>query len=131
MAQESRAMKRIYLVLGGIILAIGLLHMLATLRYTHPKSAIWFFGTGIALVLAGVLNLLNHSYGRIAPGLWRVCMASNVFMLAFAAFAGVKSGASAGEFVFMLGTLGGATALSLTSRSLREPSAASGGKPRP
>jgi hypothetical protein len=42
-------------------------------------------------------------------------------MLVFAAVAGLNDGAGWGELVNILGMLGGATALSLTAKSLREP----------
>ena len=62
-------MRRIYGILPWGMIALGILHMAATWRYSAlTASALWFFSAGIATVLAGSLNLLNHAYGAIAPG---------------------------------------------------------------
>lgn len=62
------------------MIALGVLHMLATFRFfnTVNNAALWFFNGGIAFVLTGTLNLLHRAYGRIAPGVRRVCIGTNI-----------------------------------------------------
>ena len=69
-------MKYLYAILSGGMVALGVLHMLATFRLFHTvnTAALWFFSGGIALVLTGTLNLLHRvsfspsfSLGNTAP----------------------------------------------------------------
>jgi hypothetical protein len=103
----------------GIVALAGVL-MLATLHFfkTLTSAALWFFSGGIALALTGALNLLHRAYGRVAPGLRKVCIGTNMIMLAFGIVSGVVTGASVAEFALVLGLMGGATALSLSRGSL-------------
>ena len=108
-----RVLNRIYAFLGWAIIALGSLHMLTTFRLSSsPASRVWFFGSGIALVLLGALNLLHRTYGQSAPGLRTVCRSANIFLTLFAAVAGTVTRASIPEFVIILGLIGGATILS-------------------
>ena len=111
-------MTKIYFVFGMGIILLGLLHLAAAVfSYEALTSeASWFFSGGIAIVLTGALNLLNRTYGRIAPGLRFVCIGTNACMTVFSAAAGTATGASVGEYLVILGLIGGATALSLTRR---------------
>lgn len=113
-------MKRIYLFLGWGIVILGAIHMLATMRFfkSVTGAALWFFSGGMAMSLTGALNLLNRSYGQIAPGLRKVCIGANIIMTAFGILAGAVNRASIAEFVLVLGLCGGATALSLTRGAL-------------
>ncbi len=77
-----------------------------------PVTKIWFFAAGIAMVLAGVLNLLNRQYGLRAFGVRAACIATNVFMLCFAGVAGRVTNASAPEQIVMLSVLTSALILS-------------------
>ena len=74
----------LYSVLGWGIVALGVVHMTATFRFfgSLTGAAIWFFTGGIAMVLAGALDLLNRAYGAAAPGLRWFCVATNVTMTA-------------------------------------------------
>ena len=116
-------MKYLYAILSWGIVALGALHMMATLRLQHAFniSTLWFFSGGIALTLTGILNLLHRIYGRIAPGLRRVCIGTNIFMTIFGVLLGVVSHASIAGFTLVLGLIGGATALSLSRRALIQP----------
>ena len=116
-------MKYLYAILSWGIVALGAVHMLATLRLQHALniSTLWFFSGGIALALTGTLNLLHRVYGRIAPGLRRVCIGTNIFMTIFGVLLGVVSHASIAGFTLVLGLIGGATALSLSRRALIQP----------
>jgi hypothetical protein len=113
-------MKYLYAILSWGIVALGVLHMLATFRLFHALNgaALWFFSGGIALVLTGTLNLLHRVYGRIAPGLRRVCIGTNILMTIFGVLSGVVSHASMAGFTLVLGLIGGATVLSLSRRAL-------------
>jgi hypothetical protein len=115
-------MKLIYLILSWGLVALGAVHMLATPRSFESltSSALWFASGGIAIALAGVLNLLNRHYGRIAPGLRRACFGANLVMTAFGALTGTVSGAGVGQFALVLGLCGGATVLSLIPGALKE-----------
>lgn len=108
-----RVLNRIYAFLGWAIIGLGGLHMLTTFRLSSsPAFRVWFFGSGIALVLVGAINLLHRAYGQSAPGLRAVCRSANIFITLFAAVAGTATRASIAEFVIIVGLLGGATALS-------------------
>jgi hypothetical protein len=113
-------MKYLYAILSWGIVALGVLHMIATFRVSHTlnSAALWFFSGGMVLVLTGILNLLNRAYGRIAPALRRVCIGTNIFMTIFGVLSGVVTHAGIAGFTLVLGLLGGATALSLSRRTL-------------
>jgi len=113
-------MQRLYAVAGWGIVALGALHMSATRFDALTTSALWFFSGGIALALTGALNLLNRTYGRVAPGLRWVCIGTNVVTTLFSVVLGIVDGAWPAHFVLVLGLLGGATVLSLTPTALLE-----------
>ncbi len=99
-------MKILYALVAAAILALGVLHMATTFRLASSlTSKVWFFGAGIALALAGILNLLNRQYGLGAFGLRAVCIGTNIFMVCFASIAGRITGASLAEQVIMLAVL--------------------------
>lgn len=116
-------MKYLYAILSWGIVALGVVHMLATLRIFHTLSsaALWFFSGGIALALTGTLNLLHRKYGHVATGLRRVCIGTNILMTIFGALSGYVTHASIAEFTLVLGLIGGATVLSLSRRVLVQP----------
>jgi hypothetical protein len=55
-------------VLAWTIFALGVVHCLVTfVAYkAFSLAAVWFFGTGLALLFLGMLNLLRIRHGRIA-----------------------------------------------------------------
>ncbi len=68
-------MKILYALFAAAILALGVLHMATTFRLSSsPVAKVWFFGAGMALALAGVLNFLNRRYGLAAFGLRAACI---------------------------------------------------------
>ena len=71
----------------------------------------------MAMSLTGALNLLNSSYGSVAPGVKKVCVAANIFMTLFALVAGRVTNASVAEKVVILALVGSATVLSVLKRS--------------
>jgi hypothetical protein len=108
-------MRFLYAIVSWGIVALGAVHMLATLFIFNAltSAALWFFSGGIAMVLTGALNLLHRAYGRNAPGLRRVCVGTNLVMLAFGIVSGAVSHANIAQFTLVLGLLVGATVLSL------------------
>jgi hypothetical protein len=116
-------MKLLYAIVSWGIVALGALHMLATFGIFHTlnSSALWFFSGGITLALTGTLNLLNRTYGHIAPGLRRVCIGTNILITIFSVLSGVVTHAGIASFALVLGLLGGATALSLSRSALVHP----------
>jgi len=112
-------MRALYAVSATAIFILGLLHMATTFRLSStPTAKVWFFGTGIAIALCGLLNLLNRRYGLDAFGLRATCIASNVLMICFAVVAGQATGASIAERIGLLTLLGVALLLS----TMRSPS---------
>jgi putative Ca2+/H+ antiporter (TMEM165/GDT1 family) len=105
---------RLYAFAGWAIVALGGLHMLATIRLSAstPAFRVWFFGSGLAMALVGALNLLNRTYGHSAAGLRIVCRVANILVTLFAVVAGALTGASLAEFVVILSLLGSASLLS-------------------
>lgn len=106
-------MRRLYQLLASGLVLLGVVHMVSTLGIFETISgpAVWFFSGGLAIVLTGALNLLNASYGRVAPGLRWTCVGANAIMLIFAVVTGTVTGASVGEFVIVFGLLGGVALL--------------------
>ena len=111
-----RIVNRLYALISWAIVALGGLHMLATIRLSasSPAFRVWFFGSGIAMALVGALNLLHRAYGHSAPGLRVVCRTANILLTVFAVAAGALTGASLVEYLVILGLLGGASILSFT-----------------
>ena len=91
-----RIVNRLYAFVGWAIVALGGLHMLTTIRLSAstPAFRVWFFGAGLAMALAGALNLLHRAYGHSAAGLRIVCRVANILLTLFAAVAGALTGAS-------------------------------------
>ncbi len=80
-------MKFLYKIITGLIIALGFLHLALTpFNYKQfDMDAFWFVGTGLAIILAGVLNfVVIRERGR--DSLIRViCVVINVsFALLFA-----------------------------------------------
>lgn len=109
-----RIWNRLYAFVGWAIVALGGLHMLVTFRLSSstPAFRVWFFGSGLAMALVGAMNLLHRAYGRSAVGLRIVCWIANILLTLFAVAAGALTGASIGEYVLVLGLVGGALILS-------------------
>jgi len=115
-------MTLLYAIVSWGIVALGVIHMLATLRsHALSSAAIWFFSGGITLVLTGTHNLLNRSYGHVAPGLRKVCIGTNIGITMFGVLSGIVTHSGIAGFILVLGLMGGATVLSLTRRSLVGP----------
>ena len=109
-----RIVNRLYAFVGWAVIALGGLHMLTTIRLSAstPAFRVWFFGSGIAMALAGALNLLHRAYGHSAPGLRIVCRSANILLTLFAVAAGTVTRATPIELVLVVGLTGGALILS-------------------
>lgn len=48
-------------ILGWLLVAFGVANCVGTFAMYHPlnRSAIWFFGSGVALIAVGMLNLIR------------------------------------------------------------------------
>lgn len=108
-------MRRAYQAFGWGIVMLGSLHMITTFRVFDAltSAAVWFFGAGIAMALAGALNLLNAAYGHAARGLRLTAIVTNLALVIYASLAGVAGRASPAEFVVIVGLVAGTAALSL------------------
>jgi asparagine N-glycosylation enzyme membrane subunit Stt3 len=76
-------MKSVHAVASILIVALGLLHCGFTFANYHGLSyeAIWFLGTGVAIILAGFINIaMLRDQGRDAV-IWTMALVTNVFFL--------------------------------------------------
>lgn len=77
----------IHRIVTGLIIALGVVHIGFTYHdYDRlTMGAVWFIGTGVALILAGFLNvILRRDAGRDRLVRW-LCQGTNmVFTLGFA-----------------------------------------------
>lgn len=56
-------LNRIHSLVAWLIVAIGMVHMLATFRLSGPAlGKLWFFGSGLAIALVGPVNVLYRAY---------------------------------------------------------------------
>ena len=124
-----RIVNRFYAFLGWAIVALGGLHMLTTIRLSAstPVFRVWFFGAGLAMSLAGALNLLHRAYGHSAAGLRYVCRTANVLLTLFAVTAGALTGASPAAFIVIVSLTGGAFILSFVRSAVNPAHEKSGG----
>jgi hypothetical protein len=108
-------MRTLYLILAVLIILLGLVHISATfLLFDALNSrAVWFASGGLAIVLTGLLNLLNRAYGAGAPGVRWVTVGANAVMTLFAALAGLAGAASGAQLVVIVGMMAAATLLSV------------------
>lgn len=73
-----------------LIILLGLVHIAFTFHDYDQISleAAWFFGTGVAIVLAGFLNVAMLRDGGKDKVIWAMCLMANfVFLGMFAAAA--------------------------------------------
>ena len=107
-------MRMAYAVASWALCALGFLHMAATPgRFPAITSgALWFFNTGVLIVLVASLNLLNRAYGAATPGLKRVCIAFNLVNVGLTVVGGVVGGARPVEWFVVLAIVVPLTVLS-------------------
>jgi hypothetical protein len=76
-------------IITGLIIALGSLHVLFTFHDYDSFSlkAMWFAGAGVAIILAGFLNLiLLRDVGKDKL-VWMLCFLTNLFFAALFAVA--------------------------------------------
>ncbi|MGQ0661829.1 hypothetical protein [Sphingosinicella sp.] len=113
-------MRRIYLILALLVILLGLFHTVSTARFfdAFNSRAIWFASGGLLLVLTGVLNLLNRSYGARASGVRWATIATNMVMTVFAALAGIAGAASGAQLAVIVGLIAATTLVSALPRAI-------------
>ena len=107
-------MHRLYAALAWSAIGLGVLHIAATPRYAHElnQAALWFVSGGLLMILTGILNLLNRTYGTVAPGVRRAAMATSAVTTAFGAVAGTLGQPTVLEFAVVISIFGGCTVCS-------------------
>jgi len=107
--------RTVYAILSWALAALGGLHMAATSRSANLVSlnALWSFSAGVLMAFCAALNLLNRTYGPVAPGVRRVCLAANLVVTAISVTGGVLSHAGPLEWSIVLGILVPLTVLSI------------------
>jgi peptidoglycan/LPS O-acetylase OafA/YrhL len=79
-------MKTIHKIASFLIAILGLVHIGFTFHDYDGLSmnAAWFFGTGIAIVLAGFMNIAMFRDGGKDTVIWAMCLITNlVFLIGF------------------------------------------------
>ena len=112
-------MRTAYAVLSWLLLAFGLMHIAATpSRFDALTSgALWFVSGGVLMLLVASLNLLNRSYGALAPGIRRVAWAANVVNVVLAIVSGIVGRSGITGWIIVLGILIPLTLLSAVPRA--------------
>ena len=116
-------MRTLYLVLALLMILMGLVHLAATFALFDALTsrAVWFASGGVAIVLTGLLNLLNRAYGAAAPGVRWATVGANLVMTVFAALAGTAGAASGVQLVVIVGLMAAATLVSLLPAARARP----------
>lgn len=73
-------LKTAHKILTGIIIALGILHVLVTFHDYDSFSvrALWFASAGVAIILAGFLNIiLLRDVGKDTV-VWTLCLITNL-----------------------------------------------------
>ena len=108
-------MRTLYLVLAVLMILLGLVHLAATFVLFDGLTgrAVWFASGGLAIVLTGLINLNNRTYGATAPGLRWTAIGANAVMTAFALLAGLAGAASGAQLIGIVGLMAAATVVSI------------------
>ena len=108
-------MRMVYMIVAFLIILLGLVHVAAAFAIFQELSgrAVWFASGGLAVVLTGLINLLNRAYGAAARGVRWTAFGANAVMTVFAALAGLAGAASNVQLVVIVGLMAAATLLSL------------------
>lgn len=80
-------MKKVHLVVSILVVILGLLHIAVTFHdFDHlSMNAVWFAGSGVAIVLAGFLNIAMLRDVGNDRVICAMCIVTNVvFLLGFA-----------------------------------------------
>lgn len=73
--------RMVYKIITGLIIALGLLHTAFTWHNYDEINldAVWFFGTGVAIILAGFLNVVLIRVGSKDKLILVLCLITNIF----------------------------------------------------
>ncbi|MFI5110510.1 MAG: hypothetical protein ACHP78_16930 [Terriglobales bacterium] len=95
--------RKVYLTVVAITFLLGILHStLAFVPYKKPNAnALWFLGTGLALLFYSGLNLI-HTRHRAERDVRLIVRATNVLMLLFIALAAAVLGVKGNPQVVVL-----------------------------
>ena len=77
-------MKRLDTVCAWLIFGLGAVHIAMTPGGVSGR--LWFFGTGLALIFAGMINLLRIKNGYAVEWLKAFCVSANAMTLVLAVF---------------------------------------------
>ena len=82
-------MRTVQTVASILIVLLGLLHVSFTFLNYHGLSydAVWFLGTGVAIVLAGFINIAMLRDRASDTVIWTMALVTNLFFLLGFAFA--------------------------------------------
>lgn len=74
-------LKKLHLICSYLIIALGLIHILFTVCAYENFSleAFWFIGSGMAIVFAGLLNLMFLRFREKDLAVWILCLLGNLF----------------------------------------------------
>ncbi len=74
-------LKKLHLICSYLIVALGVVHILFTVRAYDGFSldAFWFVGSGMAIVFAGFLNLMFLKFTEKDLIVWILCLLGNLF----------------------------------------------------
>lgn len=117
---------RVYAALSWLAVGLGVIHLVATPRYSaqFTQAALWFASGGLVMILTGTLNLLNRAYGSSAAGLRRVSVAMNFVMTTFGVLMGITGHPTLFQFAVVIGIFGGLSICSLLPSALTRPAPA-------
>jgi len=79
-------LKTAHKILTGVIIALGILHVLVTFHDYDSFSirALWFASAGVAIILAGFLNIIRLREAGKDTVVWTLCLITNlVFAVMF------------------------------------------------
>jgi hypothetical protein len=109
-------------ILAILIGAFGVVHCAVTplIYHTFSQGSLWFFGTGLALIFASMLNILRLK-GPASPLLRTFCIAANASVLLVAVLFVLRAHlgrnlAHNPQGIVLLGALGGELLFSLSTR---------------
>jgi hypothetical protein len=106
-------------VVAWLIFGVGIVHCFATavLFKGLRMPAVWFFGSGLALLYVAALNLLRIRYDTVASGVRAVCVVGNSVMMVFVIIVGATMSLRRNpQAVLFIALIVAATALSILRR---------------
>ncbi len=73
-------LKKLHLICSFLIIALGIIHILFTVcAYDNfSLNAFWFIGSGMAVIFAGLLNLMFLRFTEKDLTVWILCLAGNL-----------------------------------------------------